>query len=28
MEVMMPGRFNRKPQLRALEPEEFLAWII
>jgi hypothetical protein len=28
VEVGMPGRFNREPKLRAVEPEQFVTWIV
>jgi hypothetical protein len=28
VEVVMPGRFDRKPQLRAAEREQFVTWIV
>jgi hypothetical protein len=28
VEVVMPGRFNREPELRAVEPEQFVTWVI
>jgi hypothetical protein len=27
-EMGMPGRFNREPELRTIEPEQFATWII
>jgi hypothetical protein len=28
VEMGMPGRFNREPELRAVEPEQFVTWIV
>jgi hypothetical protein len=28
VEVVMPGRFNREPELRAVEPEQFVTWVV
>jgi hypothetical protein len=28
VEVVMPGRFDREPQLRAAEPEQFVTWVV
>jgi hypothetical protein len=28
VEMGMPGRFNREPKLRAVEPEQFFTWIV
>jgi hypothetical protein len=28
VEVVMPGRFNREPELRAAEPEQFVTWVV
>jgi hypothetical protein len=27
-EMGMPGRFNREPELRAIELEQFVTWIV
>ena len=27
-EMGMPGRFNREPELGAVEPEQFVTWIV
>jgi hypothetical protein len=28
VKVVMPGRFNREPELRAIEPEQFVTWVV
>jgi len=28
VEVVMPGRFSREPELRAVELEQFVTWVI
>ena len=28
VEVVMPGRFDGEPQLRAAEPEQFVTWVV
>ena len=28
VEMVMPGRFNREPELRAVEPEQFVNWVV
>jgi hypothetical protein len=28
VEVVMPGRFNREPELRTIEPEQFVTGIV
>jgi hypothetical protein len=28
VEVVMPGRFNGEPELRAVEPKQFFTWVV
>ena len=28
LKMGMPGRFNREPELRAVEPEQFVTWVV
>jgi hypothetical protein len=28
VEMVMPGRFNSKPELRALEAKQFVTWVV
>jgi hypothetical protein len=28
VEMVMPGRFNREPELRAAESEQFVTWVV
>ena len=28
VEMVMPGRFNREPELRAVESEQFVTWVV
>ena len=28
VEVVMPRRFHREPELRAVEPEQFVNWVV
>jgi len=28
VEMVMPGRFNSEPELRAVEPKEFVTWVV
>jgi hypothetical protein len=28
VEVVMPRRFNREPELRAVKPEQLITWVV